>query len=176
MVSYLNTQGLDIVPTQCPRITRWARLQLPNRQIARSSWKENNMTCMPRMARNVKLSLNERTHFGEVQFYFQIHIVTTLGRTLALVSLYSPLNYQLLEESYHTLYSCTYQGNEALKLVDVSSIQSVIAMVPHKLPGDLELCFFLVEKPGLDVAQIAGHVDEDNEDRDGDGDGDEDKL
>ncbi|KAG1823285.1 hypothetical protein EV424DRAFT_1321265 [Suillus variegatus] len=172
MVSYLNTQGLDIVPTQCPRVTRWARLRLPNGQIARSSWKENNMTRMPRMARNVKLSLNERAHFGEVQFYFQIHINDTI-KTLALVSLYSPPNYQLLEESYHTLYSCTYQGNEALKLVDVSTIQSVIAMVPHKLPGSLELCFFLVEKPGLDVAQIAGHVDEDNEDRDGDGDEDE---
>lgn len=119
-----------------------------------------------------QLSLNERAHFGEVQFYFQIHINDTI-KTLALVSLYSPPNYQLLEESYHTLYSCTYQGNEALKLVDVSTIQSVIAMVPHKLPGSLELCFFLVEKPGLDVAQIAGHVDEDNEDRDGDGDEDE---
>ncbi|KAG2362743.1 hypothetical protein BDR07DRAFT_1191202, partial [Suillus spraguei] len=51
-------------------------------------------------------------------------------KTLALVSLYSMPDYDLLRESYNTLYSCTHQGNEALVVVEVFTIQAVIAMVP----------------------------------------------
>jgi hypothetical protein len=49
-------------------------------------------------------------------------------------------------------------------------------MVPHRLRGDNQ--FFVVEKPGLDVADMGGYVDdpEDNiqeaEDTEGDGLGD----
>jgi hypothetical protein len=66
-------------------------------------------------------------------------------KTLALISLYSTPDYELLCESYNTLYLCTHQGNEALMVVEVFAIQAVIAMVPHKLPNHPELCFFLVE-------------------------------
>ncbi|KAG1758651.1 hypothetical protein EDD22DRAFT_763683, partial [Suillus occidentalis] len=113
-----------------PRIIRWARLRIPNGQVARSSWKENTMTRMPRMARNVKLHINDRIQFGEVQFYFQINFDESV-KTLALVSLYSAPDYHILRESYNTLYSCTYQGDTALVFVEVSTIQAVVAMVPH---------------------------------------------
>jgi hypothetical protein len=61
-----------------------------------------------------------------------------------------------------------HQGNKALMVVEVFAIQAVIAMIPHKLPNHPEVCFFLVKKPGFDVAQFAGHIDEDE---DGDNDG-----
>jgi len=57
------------------------------------------------------------------------------------------------------MWSCEYQGDAALKFIDVKTIQSVVAMVPHtpaiegQDPGER---FFLVEKPGFDVAIIAG--------------------
>ncbi|KAG1900656.1 uncharacterized protein F5891DRAFT_951969, partial [Suillus fuscotomentosus] len=122
--------------------------------------------------KNHQLCINDRIQFGEVQFYFQMNF-DGIVKTLALISLYSTPDYELLLESYNTLYSCTHQGNESLMVVEVFTIQAVIAMFPHKLPDNPELCFFLVEKPGLDVAQFAGHVDEDDEDRDGDRDEDE---
>jgi hypothetical protein len=37
-----------------PMVTRWARLQLPNGQIARSTWKEKEMAKV-RITRNVKV-------------------------------------------------------------------------------------------------------------------------
>ena len=37
-----------------PDVARWARLRLPNRQIARSWWKEQ--AGLPRTSRNVKVS------------------------------------------------------------------------------------------------------------------------
>jgi hypothetical protein len=56
LISYLAAHGNNVTIDQCPRIIRWARLQIPNGQVARSSWKENAMTRMPRMARNIKVS------------------------------------------------------------------------------------------------------------------------
>jgi hypothetical protein len=47
----------------------------------------------------------------------------------------------------------------ALRFIDVKSIQSMVAMVPYTpaIEGeDLGEWFFLVEKPGFDVAIIVG--------------------
>ena len=82
---------------------------------------------------------------------------------LALVSLFSKPDEYLFSLSANTLWSCEYQGDAALKFIDVKTIQSVVAMIPHRpeIPGlPLSERFFLVEKPGLDVAVMAG-VEED---------------
>ena len=40
----------------CPKVTRWARLRLPNGQVARSRWKESLKPLQKlRTARNVKV-------------------------------------------------------------------------------------------------------------------------
>ncbi|KAG2071518.1 hypothetical protein BDR04DRAFT_985667, partial [Suillus decipiens] len=108
---------------------QWAHLQIPNGQVAQSSWKENTMTRMPCMACNVKLCINDCIQFGEVQFYVQMNLNGAV-KTLALVSLYLAPDYELLQESYNTLYSCTHQGNEVLVVVEVFAIQAAIAMSP----------------------------------------------
>ena len=78
---------------------------------------------------------------------------------LTLVSMYSHPDPLLLHLSVNTLWSCEYQGDVALRFINVKTIQSVVAMVPHtpviegQDPGER---FFLVEKPGFDVAIIAG--------------------
>jgi hypothetical protein len=82
---------------------------------------------------------------------------------LALVSLYSEPHEDLLRLSYGTLWSCEYNGDRALRFINVEAIKSVVAMVPHSpvIEGqDVHDRFFLVEKPGFDVAVMAG--DEEN--------------
>lgn len=82
---------------------------------------------------------------------------------LALVSLYSRPDETLLSLSVNTLWSCEYQGDDALMFIDVKIIQAVVAMIPHRveLPGfPPSERFFLVEKPGLDVAMMAGVEEE----------------
>jgi len=57
------------------------------------------------------------------------------------------------------LWSCEYRGDSALEFIDVKCIQAVVAMVPHapEIDGqETRERFFLVEKPGLDVAVMAG--------------------
>ncbi len=90
---------------------------------------------------------------------------------LALMSLFSKPDESLLSLSVNTLWSCEYQGDGTLRFIDVKSIQAVVAMIPHRLeiqglpPCE---CFFLVEKPGLDVAVIAGVGQDGQRDEEGD--------
>jgi hypothetical protein len=75
-----------------------------------------------------------------------------------MVSRYSSPHVGLLELSYHTLWSCTHQGDASLTVIDVKSISAVVAMVPHQpFAEDPVPRFFVVEKPGLDVASLGGN-------------------
>jgi hypothetical protein len=54
--TYLERAGVSLDSTFSPSIVRWARLRLPNGQVARSSWKEQLKPLQKlRMARNVKV-------------------------------------------------------------------------------------------------------------------------
>jgi hypothetical protein len=105
-----------------------------------------------------QIILDNEMRLAEVYFFIHIrHNGEELG--LALVSLYSNPDIDLLRLSHDTLWSCEYQGDSALKVIDVKTIKSVVAMIPHSPAiGGQEARdrFFLVEKPGFDVALIAG--------------------
>jgi hypothetical protein len=78
---------------------------------------------------------------------------------LALVSLYSRPDPTLLNKSVNTLWSCEYEGDGALIFTNAKTIHSVVAIGPHRpVIGDQQMGerFFLVEKPGLDVAVMSG--------------------
>ena len=99
---------------------------------------------------------------AEVLFFI---LWTHKGREtpLALVSLYSTPDLRLLKASHNTLWSCEHQGDSALQFIDAKTIQSVVAMIPHMPMIEAQRLgewFFLVEKPGLDVAVIGGMVEE----------------
>lgn len=101
----------------------------------------------------------QEVQFAEVYYYFRIDI-EQIEKTLALVSVYSPPHSELLTLSHHTLWSCTYYGDSSLRVIDVRSIVAVIAMVPHRpFSGDDTDRFFVVEKPGLDVASLGGSTE-----------------
>lgn len=92
-------------------------------------------------------------------------------KVLALVSLYSPPHAGLFEASNGTVLSCTYRGVANIKVINISSIVSVVAMVPHDpFPnGDRQEQYFVAEKPGLEATVLGGFV-EDQEEEDGDED------
>lgn len=130
------------------------------------------------------------TCYGEVQYFTQLAIrndvepgndedpedfvhrlqgpqVAWRFRTVALVSLYSAPDKQLLELSHQTVWSCTNQGEVGLRVVDVTDIQAVIAVIPHRptLPsGATEDRVFVVEKTGLDVSYTGVFAEEDDND------------
>lgn len=104
----------------------------------------------------IQLLLNRETRFAEVQFYFQ----ATSTHTAAVVSLFGLPDADMLHRSLGTVWVCGYHGNNALQIVNVRDIVSVIGMVPFPdRPG----YFFAVEKPGLDVLHMAGIDEEDPE-------------
>lgn len=77
--------------------------------------------------------------------------------------MYSRPDSNLLAISSGTLWSCRHQGDAAVVVVDVKSIESVVAVVPHStgiLGQEWEGRVFVVEKPGLDVSVMAGIVEE----------------
>ncbi|KAJ6494491.1 hypothetical protein C8R45DRAFT_1052932 [Mycena sanguinolenta] len=135
------------------RLKRWARARLPNGQIARSAWKEKQKPLRNvRMARNVWV--RGQLEVAEVHFFFR----HKNGSALALASLYSQPDEQLLRRSYNTVWSCT--APLGFTVIKVKSIESVVAMVPHRIFNVDR--FFLVEKPGLDMMNVTGQNEPDD--------------
>ncbi len=66
---------------------------------------------------------------AEVEFFFQLRFGDTV-HTLALVSVFSPPDQEILESSNHAAYICHHGGTDSLTIVDVKSITSVVSMVP----------------------------------------------
>ncbi|KAF8991354.1 hypothetical protein BDQ17DRAFT_1255007 [Cyathus striatus] len=141
-------------------LVRWARLRLPNGQIARSAWRETLKSLENlRISRNVKEPISRETscRFAEVLYYF---VVTFEGasETVAMVSLFTKPDQQLFEDSCGTVLSCMLMGETSLRVVNVKSIQSVVAAIPFPHNDnypELEGNVFIVEKPGLDIATIS---------------------
>ncbi|KAH8088943.1 hypothetical protein BXZ70DRAFT_899236 [Cristinia sonorae] len=172
LVAFLEKEGENVagVTVTTLKTDRWARVQLPNGQIARSAWKENRKALENlRISRMIKVD-----HvFGEVRFFFRLQIHGKV-RVLALVSTYSDIDKTLYEESFRTLAVCSYRGDEGLTIVDVQSIESVVSMQPlpmtreeaavenaHKQYGNR---WFVGERPGLDIALFMSVVARDDMD------------
>ena len=107
-------------------------------------------------------------HFAEAQYYFRMQFGQQY-RVLALASVYSPPHAGLFQASNGTLLSCTYHSDAHLKVINISSIVSVVAMIPHDpfANGDMQERYFMAEKPGLE-ATVLGGIEEDQEEQDED--------
>lgn len=81
-----------------------------------------------------------------------------LTKTFALSSLYSTPDPELLKKSDGALAVCKYKGPLSFKVIPAISILSVVAMIPF--PAGQEDEFFLVEKLGLELAQLGGYEEE----------------
>ncbi|PSR77376.1 hypothetical protein PHLCEN_2v7927 [Hermanssonia centrifuga] len=146
-----------------PLVAKWARLWLPNGQIARSKWYESRRP-NPRISRNVKLASIEnrsQTAYAEVQYYFKI-TVNGISHGFAMVKMYDEPDQSLLKLSSNTVWSCKRQ--KTFKVINVSSIISVVGMVPHtRADGQLgdyeEGPVFRVDKMGLDAGVLTGTIE-----------------
>ena len=80
----------------------------------------------------------------------------------AIISVYSPPDEAMLEDSYHALYACSYLGQGNIVCAPFTSIISVVSMqpLPH-LNGDPENLWFVMEKSGLEDVQLFGYEAED---------------
>jgi hypothetical protein len=96
-----------------------------------------------------------------MQFYFMLQIGNT-RKALGMAAVYSAPDEHLLQASYNTVWSCTHEGDAGIKVVNVKHISSVVAIIPHpKYHGPrYENRFFVVEKPGLEVAFMGGIVED----------------
>ena len=166
---------------------RWARVCLPNGQVARSLWGESDRKRRPRWARNVtvnslflwndvrklislfQLTLDNVIRVAEVQYYFAI----SMNDDRKYVALLDPPDARLYESSHGTLSVHKYNGDDNLIVVDIKSIRSSIALVPFPPPdnptdADRNL-FFMFDDLGFDVAEMdldadVGANDDDNDD------------
>ncbi|KAJ7202622.1 hypothetical protein GGX14DRAFT_309990, partial [Mycena pura] len=138
-----------------PSLQRWARLRLPNGQIARSAWKEERKAIQNvRMARNVQfLDAAGEEAYAEIQFFFQAE-VDDETLTLALVAPYSSPDQELLDASYKALWVCSPQDD--LEVIEVSSILSVVGMAPF---DNSDAQVFVVPKMGLEMSSMGGAVE-----------------
>ncbi|KAH9979155.1 hypothetical protein BJV77DRAFT_926428, partial [Russula vinacea] len=107
----------------------WAHLQLPNGQKARSRWYEARSTRPLRKTTCVKLTMNGARHVADVEYFFQLRFGDII-HSLAVVSMFSLPDEELLEKSHHAVYICHHRGTAALRVVDVDTITSVVLMVP----------------------------------------------
>ncbi len=110
---------------------------------------------------------------GEVKYFFRLQFGDTV-HTLALVSVFSPLDQELLELSHHAMYICHSSGIDALMVVDVKAITAVISMVlDFQVTAEGEIIipdnrFSLVEAPFLKLAALCGALGEDDDTNDND--------
>ncbi|KAF8432024.1 hypothetical protein L210DRAFT_3414882, partial [Boletus edulis BED1] len=75
----------------------------------------------------------------------------------ALITLYSLPDQLLLHESSGTFISCTKMGEDYLLVINITTIKTVVAMIPHTLTllsGAVESRYFLVEKSGMELARF----------------------
>ncbi|KAJ3808249.1 hypothetical protein F5876DRAFT_90140 [Lentinula aff. lateritia] len=138
------------------QVRKWGRLCLPNGQIARSLYSESDKNrANVRNTRNVKIRVDELKTYAEVWYYFLYAPDPQCPDDLtayALVSIYS----DPLKEA------CFYQGDKCLRVIDTWNILSTVSMQPLPLLlGDPEGLWFVVEKTGVDDAELLGGDTED---------------
>ncbi|KAG2125708.1 uncharacterized protein EDB93DRAFT_1258036 [Suillus bovinus] len=162
----------DFVHAPLPQMHRWAQLRLPCGQIACTAWHESERPLEKlRIACHIKVIIDRTVRFTEVQYFTQVAIATEnigewLDANIAVISVFSAPDADLVQLSNQTVLPCKYLGDEGLCVVDVTSIKSVVTMIPHcpTLPsGVIEDHIFVLECPGLDIYQFGVEQDQEDE-------------
>ncbi|TFK84307.1 hypothetical protein K466DRAFT_577363 [Polyporus arcularius HHB13444] len=174
IILFLTSRGVALEePGWVPKVRRWARLLLPNRQIARTLWKELELERkgQPRRARRVKLDDNS---FAEVHYFFRM-VVGNQVEPLAMIAHFSPPDPAILESTHYTVLAC--RPLHTVEVIPAKRIVAVVAMIPlpvtdaeAAIPNSAALFrdrVFVVEKPGMDISAMAGRVDDPDMDADG---------
>ncbi|KAI0736013.1 hypothetical protein C8Q76DRAFT_590502, partial [Earliella scabrosa] len=141
LIAFLRACNVVVPASWVPVVWKWARLQLPTGQIARTAWRElkgEERGKPVRRSRMIKVSVaaccTYNNRFGEVQYFFRIDVPRANGGsetlTLAMVSWFTPLDISIADKSHGVLLACQYQGDRSREVIDVKEIRSVVGMVP----------------------------------------------
>jgi hypothetical protein len=122
-----------------------------------------------------KLTVNRAPDIAvaDIEYFFRLRFGDVI-HSLALVSVFSPPDEDLLEESHHAAYICQYRGVAALRVVDAKAITSVVSMVPdYQVTGDGDIItpenrYSLMDAPLLKLASLCGTLSEDDEENNND--------
>ncbi|KAJ6576383.1 hypothetical protein B0H10DRAFT_2236364 [Mycena sp. CBHHK59/15] len=168
IIAYLQSHN-EVLNGSTATVIRWARLRLPNGQIARSAWKESMKALEDvRMSRNVTIQVNGSSYIGEVLFYMLLRVggisndKEEAPKPVAIVSLYGPPHPGLLAASSNTYWTVQHLRDTAVRVVDVKSIRSVVMMAPDERyktrfnDGTQVDRWYLMEKPGLKLSERVG--------------------
>lgn len=119
------------------------------------------------IAKPTQVHYRGKEHFAEVRFYFRI-LRRNVAYTFVMASPYGDYHEQLYRDSSHALMRCKCPGEDDRLILPYSSIRSVVACIPvHEILGPQHQGFvFVAEKLGLDVAHLAGPLEDDEGDSD----------
>ncbi|KAF8228660.1 hypothetical protein L208DRAFT_1290253 [Tricholoma matsutake] len=121
-------------------IVRWAQLQLPNGQRARSIWSDSNSKASLRRTSCVEIEYDGKMCITNVAYYFYLQF-DDLKYPLAVINLFSLPDVTLLSQSSQTVYLCdALEGLDAIRVIPITSIKSVVSMFPeHRVTRDGKL-------------------------------------
>ncbi|KAH6896237.1 hypothetical protein BKA70DRAFT_1199047 [Coprinopsis sp. MPI-PUGE-AT-0042] len=148
--------GLPPLPsTSNVHVFYWARLRLPTRQVARTSWKELSLKSDAplRTSRMVKVRIlihindNGKTVIGEVRYFFKVTLRASQETTLVMVNVMEDPRQDILEATHNVCWITQPSGQ--VRVYEATAIQSVVALLPFR---QMPHHWFLFEDFGLEVA------------------------
>ena len=184
LLFYWRSQGWSNSDMWPHAVCRWAKLQLPNGQLARSVWHETSVMSKLRRASCVEVSdtifhvtfnfinstlqvsYDKKIRIANVLYYFCLRFGDA-RYPLAMVDLFTEPDADILSDSSGTVYLC--DPRERIAVLPITSISSVVAMFPDMqvdLSGDISATgkFSLMRHPYIEVAKFTSdHTFEDEE-------------
>ncbi|TBU22478.1 hypothetical protein BD311DRAFT_742970 [Dichomitus squalens] len=122
--AYLTKKAVRVPEAWRPRLTKWGQLRLPNGQVARTAWKECEGERRGHPVHRSRMVTLKDNRFAEVQYFFRLKRMLEDGgtddvdMTLAMVSLFMPLDAAILRNTYGVLMVCQYQGDASRKVIE----------------------------------------------------------
>ena len=110
---------------------------------------------------------NNHIQFVDIHYFFSLKFDMTT-HTLAVGTLFSEPDLDLLNLSYSTVYACKLTDH--VTVFHVQRIEAIVAMIPYfKVMQDGNIItpeneYFLLEKPGLEIAQLLDQAGMDDDD------------
>ncbi|KAF7321196.1 hypothetical protein HMN09_00208100 [Mycena chlorophos] len=168
------------------KVWRQGRVLLPNGQIVRSAWAEqrngnefhrtNRMVKVFNETRGVESDVDgESEHdselkieFAEVRYFAKLRI-QRIEHVVAIGAFFGPPDEHLLDISSGTYYSVQHSGDDDIRVFNIKTIQSVVMMGPdrqyqlYRDDDSAEDRYFMVEKPGLKMAELIEVTELDDE-------------
>ena len=183
IILYWRSQGWPNMDTWTHAVCRWAKLQLPNGQIACSVWHETNVTSKLRRASCVEVSdsifnitryitiamaqvfQDNKIRIANVRYYFCLRF-GDVRYPLAMVELFSDPDKDILSQSSGTVYLCS--PRKSIALLSITSIHAVVAMFPDMQvdpSGNISMTgmFSLMRHPYIEVAEFTNDQTFDDE-------------